>query len=208
VYCLRLIFSRGGRSRFEIQTPSDRLRCRSPKCRSVVASAVILAFILLFAFVRIPKAGFEQNAVAMCAVLFLSMMLCTSFIECLHYMKREKGTGGPVTGAYDRATFSAGESLAKAQGIHPGDTIACLGEMACRNDSYYWARLARVSIRTEIFADQGAPLRVWQDTDQTMALDALRSTGAKAIVSYFGDDGTPSGEWQRLGSSRYFLLYL
>ncbi len=172
-----------------------------------IASAIIVAFILILAFVRIPKTGFEQNAVAMCGVLFLSMLLCTSFVESLQNMKAEKRTEGRATGAYDRATFSAGESLANAEGIHPGDTVACLGEAACRDDSY-WARLAQVKIRTEIFADTDPPLQVWESADRATALAALRSTGAKAVVANFGPDVTPPKEWQRLGSGEYFVLYL
>jgi hypothetical protein len=35
----------------------------------------------------------------------------------------------------------------------------------------------------------------------------VRSTGAKAIVANFGQD-VPRGEWQRLGSGGYFVLFL
>jgi hypothetical protein len=172
-----------------------------------IASAVILAFVVLLAFVRLPQGGWEQPAAAACGALFLGMLLCMSFTESLQSMRNQQRTQGRMTGAYNRETFSAGESLAKAGVIHPGDTVACLGEAACRDDSY-WARLAQVKIRTEIFADTDSPLHVWKSGDEAKALAVLRSTGAKAIVANFGQDGTPPGDWQRLGSGGYFVLYL
>jgi Dolichyl-phosphate-mannose-protein mannosyltransferase len=171
-----------------------------------IANAVILALCVLLAFVRLPESEFGQEAAAMCAALFLSMVLCTSFTDSLQNMRAEQRAEGRATGAYNRATFTAGESLANAPGIAPGDTVACLGEAACRDDSY-WARLAQVKIRTEIFADKDSPLEVWGAADKAATLAVVRSTGAKAIVANFGQD-VPTDGWKRLGSGGYFVLYL
>ena len=171
-----------------------------------IANAVLLTLIVLLAMIRIPETEYGQDAAAMCAALFLGMLLCNSFTDSLQNMKGEQRVEGKATGAYNRATFTAGESLASAPGIAPGDTVACLGEAACRDDSY-WARLARVTIRTEIFADKDTPLEVWQRADQAATVAIVRSTGAKAIVANFGQD-VPRGEWQRLGSGGYFVLFL
>ncbi len=172
-----------------------------------IANAVLLVMSVLLAFIRIPETKFGQDAAAMCAALFLSMLLCASFTESLQNLRNEERTEGRAIGAYNRATFSAGESLANAPGIHPGDTVACLGEVACRADSY-WARLARVNIRTEIFADWISPIRVWESGDKAATLSALRSTGAKAVVANFGVGAVVPEGWQRLGSGGYFVLYL
>jgi hypothetical protein len=171
-----------------------------------IANAVILALCVMLAFVRLPESEFGQDAAAICAVVFLSMLLCASFTDSLQNMRAEQRAEGRASGAYNRATFTAGESLASASGIAPGDTVACLGEAACRDDSY-WARLAQVTIRTEIFADKDSPLEVWQGADKAATLAVVRSTGAKAIVANFGQD-VPTGEWKRLGSGGYFVLYL
>ncbi|MGD0444808.1 MAG: hypothetical protein ABSA39_12820 [Edaphobacter sp.] len=171
-----------------------------------IANAIILACCVLLALMRLPKSAFGQDAAALCAALFLIMLLCNSFTDSLQNMSAEKRVEGRAIGAYNRATFTAGESLASAPGIAPGDTVACLGEAACRDDSY-WARLAQVKIRTEIFADKDSPLAVWQKADKAATLDVVRSTGAKAIVANFGQD-VPGGEWRRLGSDGFFVLYL
>ena len=171
-----------------------------------IANAVILCLSVLLVLVRIPTTEFGQNAAAMGSALFLGMLLCSSFTGSLQNLKSSERSEGRAIGAYNLATFSAGESLASAIGIAPGDTVACLGEAACRGDSY-WARLAGVKIRTEIFADQETPLAVWQAADKTVTLATVRSTGAKAIIANFGQDVPPT-EWQRLGSGGYFVLYL
>jgi hypothetical protein len=172
-----------------------------------IANAVILALAVLLAFVRIPEKEFAQEAVGICAVVFLGMALCMSFTESLQNLRNDTRTEGRPIGPYNHATFSAAEGLASTPGIHPGDTVACLGETACRDDSY-WARLAGVKIRTEIFADTKTPAEVWHSGNREATLSVLRSTGAKAVVANFGQGVAPPGEWQRLGSGGYFVLYL
>jgi hypothetical protein len=172
-----------------------------------IASAALVPMIVLMAFVRIPKGSVWQGAVALCGFVFLGMSLCASLSASLQNMKRQRLSEGRAAGWYNQGTFSAGESLAKAAGIHPGDTVACFGEGACRND-IYWARLAQVHIRTEMFADMDPPLDVWEKSDHEKTLAALRSTGAKAVVADFGPNVTPPAEWKRLGTGEYFVIYL
>lgn len=172
-----------------------------------IANATILATTVFLAFARIPETEFGQDALGMCAAIFLGMLLCTSFTESLQNMRSEARAEGKAIGPYNQATFTAGESLANGPGIHPGDTVACLGEAACRGDSY-WARLAQVNIRTEIFADTKTPMEVWQSADLMTTLSVLRSTGAKAVIANFEQGMPPPGDWQRLGSGNYFVLYL
>ncbi|MEO6802887.1 MAG: hypothetical protein ABI197_06555, partial [Granulicella sp.] len=155
-----------------------------------IGSAMLLALVILLVFLRVPKRDSMHSVLAVSAALFLGMLLCGSFTESLQHLKRENSVEGRRMGAYKRSTFTAAEALSKADGIHPGDSVACLGEYACRGD-LYWARLAQVRIRTEIFADLNPPLSVWEKADKDQVKTTLQGLGVKAIVADFGANVTP-----------------
>ncbi len=92
-----------------------------------IANAVILVSLALIAFLRVPKGAIKQDAVAMCATMFLGMMLCSSFTDSLKNLKNQQRTEGRAIGAYNHAVFTAAQSLANHPGIRPGDTVACSG---------------------------------------------------------------------------------
>jgi Dolichyl-phosphate-mannose-protein mannosyltransferase len=172
-----------------------------------IAGAVILILIALLSFAVIPKTIGQQDCARMCAVLFVGMLICASLTQSLQNLNILRRQRGPLTGAYSYEIFSAGQTLANSPKIHAGDSVACLGEEACRDDSY-WARLAHVNIRTEIFADRNNPVDVWQSGDQTATIEALRSTGARAVVAVFGGGTEVPYGWQRLGTTSHFVFYL
>jgi hypothetical protein len=170
-----------------------------------IASAAVLALIVLVAFVRIPKGW--QGAAALGAFVFSGMVVCSSFTESMRDIKQNKNAEGRAVGAYNRAIFTAGEGLGSAAGIQPGDTVACLGEAACRDD-FYWARLAQVHVRTEMYVESEPISEVWDRADKERVMAALRSTGAKALVAKFGANVTPPSGWTRLGAGDFFVIYL
>lgn len=176
-----------------------------------VGVAVLLGLVVSLPFLRLPEetgTGLStiQHAAGMVAVLFCAFVLAAAYPESLRSLKLEKKDEGRANGAYNRATFTAAEDLAATPGIRPGDTVACFGEAACRDDPY-WARLAGISMRTEIYEEQD-PLSVWLHADQAVLLATVRATGAKAIVANFGPVACPPPEWHRLGTGHYFALFL
>jgi hypothetical protein len=172
--------------------------------------AVMVALMTLLAFVRIPKGGGRQSAVMLLTVVALGMLLCGAFTDSLIQLKHEDAVEGRWAGAYNASTFNAGRALLAEPGMHAGDTVACFGEGACRDDAY-WARLAGAQIRTIVYTHDD-PMTVWQRADKDGKLPALRAalsaTGAKAVVADFGRNVEPPAGWRRLGVSELSVLWL
>lgn len=105
-----------------------------------------------------------------------------------------------------------GAALAlRANGVMPGDSVACF--RAC-NTGVYWARLAGVQVRSEIYdpaymSDAMSGNEIWPKLpNKAAALEALRSTGAKALVGYFEAPPPASEEWRPLAGGYYVLPLL
>ena len=99
-------------------------------------------------------------------------------------------------------------------GLHPGDTVACVGCVACLGD-FYWARLAGVRILTEIYAPDGIPAYEFLATlpNRDQAIEVVRQQGAKVLVADFaGAPCRPASPglqgWQQLGDSTLYELPL
>ena len=104
--------------------------------------------------------------------------------------------------------------LADDLGVGPGDTIACIGDMACL-DTHYWARLAGVRILTEIYKPAETPVYSYLASmpNRDQAYDVARREGAKVLVGYF-DPGLMTGNnpvsagWHELGQTHFYALPL
>src|SRR5216683_3039251 len=116
------------------------------------------------------------------------------------------------TGWYDHDIFPAAHAL-NDLGVGPGDTIACIGTIACTYD-HYWARLAGVRILTEIY-EPNPPLYPYlaATPNREQAYDVARREGAKVLVGYF-DPGLMTGTnpvsagWHELGQTHFYALPL
>ncbi|MEK6398769.1 MAG: hypothetical protein V4734_11840, partial [Terriglobus sp.] len=102
----------------------------------------------------------------------------------------------------------------RSMGVQAGDTIACIGTIACVND-HYWARIAGVHIVGEIYAPEKNHLADQLDVmpNREQAYTALKQTGASVLVGAFDpgemNSAHPATEgWQRLGETRYYALRL
>ncbi len=88
-------------------------------------------------------------------------------------------------------------------GIRAGDSVARIDPRA----DFSWARIARVSIVTEVdFEHTGEFWRAAPDL-QEQALQAMSKTSAKVVVGYIAGTTAPAG-WQRLGKSRLWMHWL
>jgi hypothetical protein len=97
--------------------------------------------------------------------------------------------------------------------VHPGDSVACVGPIACLNEPY-WARLAGVRILTEIY-DPETPVYPFLDAlpNRDQVIDVVRGQGAKVLVADFGNfrvsDSDPAfRNWQQLGGTTFYALRL
>jgi hypothetical protein len=116
-------------------------------------------------------------------------------------------------GWYDPDSYRAAHAL-NALGVGPGDTIACIGTLACLYD-HYWARLAGVRILTEIY-EPDPPLypALAGMPNRAEAIDLVRQQGGKVMVGYFLSPGlmtgtSPASEgWHELDQTHFYALPL
>jgi hypothetical protein len=88
----------------------------------------------------------------------------------------------------------------KQKGIHPGDRVAHVGELA---DSY-WARLARV----QVVANAEPAAKFWQaeHQDQLEVMSAFARVGAKAVIAKSVPEEDQALGWQKIKGT-YFYFY-
>jgi len=148
-----------------------------------------------------PRDDFMRGAGA-----FLSIAILLGGLQSVMQQHRRLAMAGIHSGWQNPAEFDAAHAL-RADGIRPGDAVACF--RAC-NHGPYWARLAGLHVNSEIFdprymSDSDAGTAAWNNLpNKGQALQALASTGAKALVGYF--ETTPEDEnWRPLAGGYYWI---
>ena len=93
-------------------------------------------------------------------------------------------------------------------GLHPGDTVACFGDMACYRDQ--WGRLAGAHVIAEVGTPiQTEPQPVWDAMpDPRVVTDPLRTLGARFIVARFYNTAKKPAGWVELEGSDYYAYPL
>lgn len=184
-------------------------------------SAAFLTLLLpLFAAMRLSAASqssaLQSNATrtaASAAVLLLALLTIGESARMVGEMRRNLITIKYPGGWYDSNVYGAAHALNEL-GVGPGDTVACIGDMACL-DTPYWARLAGVRILTEIFKPAEFPVYSFLATmpNRDQAYDVVRREGAKVLIGYF-EPGLMTGTtpvsagWRQLGGTPYYALPL
>jgi hypothetical protein len=183
-------------------------------------SAAFLALLLpLFAALRIAPARENQavqtiasRTAASAAIALLALLAIGESARTVGELRRRLVFALSPTGWYDHDIFPAAHAL-NALGVSPGDTVACIGTIACTYD-HYWARLAGVRILTEIY-EPNPPLYPYlaATPNREQAYDVARREGAKVLVGYF-DPGLMTGNnpvsagWRELGQTHFYALPL
>jgi hypothetical protein len=93
-------------------------------------------------------------------------------------------------------------------GLHPGDKVACFGDMACYRDQ--WGRLAGAHIIAEVGTPiQTEPQPLWDAMPDPNAVTApLRALGARFIVARFYNTARKPAGWVELEGSDYYAFPL
>lgn len=137
---------------------------------------------------------------------FLTIAILLVGLQSVMQQHRRLAMAGLHSGWQNPAEFDTARAL-RAHGILPGDTVACF--RAC-NHGPYWARLAGLHVESEIFdpaymPDDATGTAAWRKLpNKQRALQALASTGAKALVGYF--ETTPDDEnWRPLAGGYYWI---
>jgi hypothetical protein len=152
------------------------------------------------------------RASASTAVVLLALLAIGDSARTVGQMRRDLIIQQSPGGWYNRDIFRAAHAL-NDLGVGPGDTIACIGTIACVYD-HYWARLAGVRILTEVYDPNFRlypTLAAMPNRDETY--DVVRRQGAKVLVGYL-DPGLMTGTtplsagWRELGGTPFYALPL
>jgi Dolichyl-phosphate-mannose-protein mannosyltransferase len=183
-------------------------------------SAAFLALLLpLFAAMRNAPApenpavqSIATRTAASAAIALLALLAVAESARIVGELRRNLVFAQSPTGWYNHDIFPAAHAL-NTLGVGPGDTVACIGTIACLYD-HYWARVAGVRILTEIY-EPNPPLYPYlaATPNREQAYEIARREGAKVLVGYF-DPGLMTGTnpvsagWHELGQTHFYALPL
>jgi hypothetical protein len=189
-----------------------------------VTVAYLSIILTLFAALRMPDAQGEAVSSALrnqaenlrftasALIVLLALLATGESLRIVFEDRRQLSIRGNPGGWYSPTAVHVADGL-QSLGVHPGDSVACVGSIACLNDPY-WARLAGVRILTEIY-DPETPVYTFLAglPNRQQAIDVVRDQGAKVLVADFGNfrvsDSDPAFRgWQQLGGTTIYALRL
>jgi hypothetical protein len=166
-----------------------------------IAPFVVLVLLGLFPGILLqkPKDATKRSAIATLVIAtFVMVFIAGMTVFHLAFpLPLLRGHGGVY--------YQAAESLNR-EGVWPGEAVAIIGSGW---DGMIWARLARVRIVAQIPPEDTDDF--WLASDPRVKVevyDAFARAGAKAIVT---EETPPSGgfaDWQRVGSTQYYVHFL
>jgi hypothetical protein len=145
-------------------------------------------------------------------VLLLALLATGESLRIVFEDRRQIVMRGYPGGWYSPAMIHIAGGL-QSLGVHPGDSVACVGSIACLND-HYWARLAGVRILTEIYdPETPVPQFLAALPNREQAIGVVRAQGVKVLVADFGNfrvsDSDPAfRSWQQLDGTTFYALPL
>jgi hypothetical protein len=171
-----------------------------------IGAFLVLFWAGLFSCIRIPKSLLSQRLIAVAGAILLSCFLLNIVSFNLEGLKRigllETSSG--KESVQDQSPSYKPVRLAEAvleMGLKPGDEIAFIGY----SFGAFFARLARLRVIAEIPDDQAESFWLADPDRRSAVVEALRKTGARAIVAERVTPGASVKGWQRIGNSRHFI---
>ena len=179
-----------------------------------ITFAYLCLILTFFASLR-TKPGLQPRTLHTAAYLLTLVLafvaVAYSFREMLEERRQVKADGLP--GGWYSADLAHAAAALEAMGVHPGDTVACVGTSACLGE-FYWARLAGVRILTEIYVPTTWPYQALRDMpNREEAIDMIRRQGRKVLVADFGTARVSTSDpffrnWRQLADTSYYALPL
>ena len=186
-----------------------------------VSPFVVILPLCLFFGVRLIGVSndyrlFPAVAVLMlCAFVFSVLLSPRAFLAPLDWIadEQEHAARQNIWRPFDVEPGSYQEAAAELNriGIRPGDRIASL-DCSLLGVSMV-ARLARIKIVAEVNywpekADTSNDFWQADATTQSKVIQALASTGARAVISELKPSGPNVDGWQQVGTTRYYVHWL
>ena len=189
-----------------------------------VTVAYFSILLTLFAALRQPDAPTETEAraagfaagrlhfTASALIVLLALLATGESLRIVFEDRRQLSIRGTPGGWYSPSMVQVADGL-QSLGVHPGDSVACVGPIACLNDPY-WARLAGVRILTETY-DPETPVYPFLAAlpNREQAMEVVHGQGAKVLVGDFGNFRVSNSDpafrnWQQLGGTTFYALPL
>ena len=157
------------------------------------------------------RLGAIENAVPVVATASIVLFAGIALSQSATYLadrRRHIPPGEQRHAGFDPQIFTAAAALDRL-GAHPGEKVACMGDLACYTD-FYWARLAGVQILGEVETPGEAnPVTVWNSiADKRAVTEPLAHMGLRYLVSLFPNSATKPHGWIQLGGSNFFAYPL
>ena len=189
-----------------------------------VTVAYLSILLPLFAALRLPQPRSEAQSqparneaarlrfTASALLLLLALLAAGESLRIIFEDRRQIVMVGHPGGWYSPTMIHIADGL-QSLGVHPGDSVACVGPVACLNDPY-WARLDGVRILTEIYdPETPVPQFLAALPNREQAIDVVRAQGVKVLVADFGNfrvsDSDPAfRSWQQLDGTTFYALPL
>jgi hypothetical protein len=174
-----------------------------------IGAFLVLFWAGLFSCIRLPDSFLSRRLLSIAGVSLVGFFLLNIASFNLAGLKR---IGVLESATIERSAQSGAPSykpvrLAEAVldvGLKRGDNIAFVGY----SFGAFFARLARLRIIAEIPDDQAELFWLADSATRSAVIDAIRKTGAKAIIAEWVSLGATLDGWQRIGNSRHFVYLL
>jgi multisubunit Na+/H+ antiporter MnhF subunit len=180
-----------------------------------VTVAYLAIILSVFAMLRAPELKSRISnlpSLASALVLLLALLAAGESLRTVLEDRRQLALVGYPGGWYSARMNDAAQALSEL-GVRPGDSVACVGTVACVRD-VYWARRAGVRVLTEIY-DKDTPLYPFLANlpNRELAIAAVRGQGAKVLVGDFDrarvSDSDPFfRNWRQLDDTTFYALPL
>jgi hypothetical protein len=188
-----------------------------------VTVAYLSIILTLFAALRVrdaqseadlPAAGYTAGNLRITAsalILLLALLAAGESLRTVLEERRQIVMRGYPGGWYSPTMVNVADGL-HSLGVKPGDSVACVGFVACLDDPY-WARLDGVRILTEIY-DRNTPVPQFLAAlpNREQAIELVRDQGAKVLVADFSNarvsDDPALRNWRQLGGTTFYALPL
>jgi hypothetical protein len=162
----------------------------------------------------LPAAGYTAGNLRITAsalILLLALLAAGESLRTVLEERRQIVMRGYPGGWYSPTMVNVADGL-HSLGVKPGDSVACVGFVACLDDPY-WARLDGVRILTEIY-DRNTPVPQFLAAlpNREQAIELVRDQGAKVLVADFSNarvsDDPALRNWRQLGGTTFYALPL
>jgi hypothetical protein len=174
-----------------------------------IGAFVVLFWAGLLSLVRLSDSQLLGRLLRVGGAVFLLFIVINISSFNLEGLSKIRGKQAPivqttsVTEAPKYRPLQMAETILE-MGIHPGDEIAYVGY----SFGAFFARLARLRIIAEIPDSDAEQFWRADHSARSQVIQAITSTGAKAIIAEWVSSGASPDGWERIGHSRHFIYRL